>query len=733
MLMNKKFLGVPLGFPLDEGGKFRLCETGGCPRVGLFAAIPDQSVRGFPLLSLTQIQNCSFNFCVLFFSLIFSLPSFSQINKKIDSLKRVLEITAVDSTKTNLYHAIAWQYLEINLDSAMLYDGKGLALAKKIGFAKREAYLLDLEGYINLYKSDFEKAIQLHIDALKLHEKLGDKMGSTRSINGIGFVYDMQGNYDKAIDYYQQSLTILKELKSDLGIASSLNYIGNIYRKKKDYQTSLKYLFNGLKVIEKNPDPEFRASAYYEISNTYFESGQLDSSIKYALKVTKIYESMKDTMAGRYADMLNTIGSIYKKQGKYEQAIKICNASFLKAKKIGIIDVMKEASRTLSESYSNIKDFQNAYNFQSIYSKIKDSTSTGSQVAQLEAKFLKEKNDALHKKEIEHHEQIAKEENYRKNIIIWSVVAGLFLIILFSIFILNRWRITNRQKSIIEKQKLIVDEQRKLVEEKNKDITDSINYAQRIQRALLASDSLLAPALKGEFAQDYFILFKPKDIVSGDFYWATKVSSPNGGGQEGARFYLAVCDSTGHGVPGAFMSLLNISFLNEAINEEGLIQPNEIFNHVRQRLIQNISQDGGKDGMDGILIQLEIKNEKLKIEYAAAHNAPILIQDGKLIELDADNMPVGLSDRKNSFTLRAVEPQTSDLKPQTLYLYTDGFADQFGGPKGKKFKYKPLNDLLSVNSNKPMNEQKLILEKTFEDWKGNLEQVDDLLIIGIKI
>ena len=214
------------------------------------------------------------------------------------------------------------------------------------------------------------------------------------------------------------------------------------------------------------------------------------------------------------------------------------------------------------------------------------------------------------------------------------------------------------------------------------------------------------------------ILFKPKDIVSGDFYWATE--------KEG-RFYLAVCDSTGHGVPGAFMSLLNISFLNEAISEKDIRQPNEVLNHARQRLIENLSSEGAKDGMDGILVCFD-KN-KNQITYAAAHNAPIVVTSGVLEELDSDNMPVGLADRFDSFKHETL----STTQGTVLYLYTDGFADQFGGPRGKKFKYKQLNDLLLVNNSKTMTEQKDIFEKTFEGWKGNLEQVDDVLIIGIRL
>jgi serine phosphatase RsbU (regulator of sigma subunit) len=262
-----------------------------------------------------------------------------------------------------------------------------------------------------------------------------------------------------------------------------------------------------------------------------------------------------------------------------------------------------------------------------------------------------------------------------------------------------------------------LNHQKEIVEEKNKEILDSINYAQRIQYALLANEELLQEQLP-----EHFVLFMPKDIVSGDFYWATKVHAT---AEHPSRFYLAVCDSTGHGVPGAFMSLLNISFLNEAINEKLIAEPGQIFDHARTRLIENISQQGQKDGMDGVLLCKEGKH----ISLAVAHNGPVIIRNGTIIELDADKMPVGKGERNESFRTFTPELETGDM----LYIFTDGYADQFGGPKGKKFKYANLYKLLSEIAQLPMAQQREHLRESFELWKGDLEQIDDVCIVGVRV
>lgn len=316
-------------------------------------------------------------------------------------------------------------------------------------------------------------------------------------------------------------------------------------------------------------------------------------------------------------------------------------------------------------------------------------------------------------------------------------VSCTIFILLFGVFRFRTNALLKRKKELeqivetrtaeLKEQKNIAEIQTEIVQQKNKEITDSINYAQRIQRSLLANTKLLNEGLNMQNNGSYFILFKPKDIVSGDFYWAAKNDN---------YFYLAVCDSTGHGVPGAIMSMLNMACLNESISK-GIQQPDLILNETRSRIIEHLSNNDvgevGKDGMDCSLLRFDFKNNELSV---ASANNPIWIvrkntsSKTELIEIPPDKMPVGQHDKQNiPFTSKNIKLQSGD----TIYSFTDGFADQFGGPKGKKFKYKQLQEaILSIQTN-DMPEQKEILLQQFNKWKGQLEQIDDVLIIGIKL
>jgi serine phosphatase RsbU (regulator of sigma subunit) len=275
-----------------------------------------------------------------------------------------------------------------------------------------------------------------------------------------------------------------------------------------------------------------------------------------------------------------------------------------------------------------------------------------------------------------------------------------------------------QQNISLESKNIEINNQRQILEEKHKEITDSINYAERIQRSLLASKKMLDDNLN-----DYFVLFKPKDIVSGDFYWATTLSNSN--------FILVTADSTGHGVPGAIMSIVNIASLKEAI-VQGIQSPDLILNETRRLVIENLkndgSEEGGKDGMDASLICIDFKNNKMTC--ACANNPIWIVRQGELIEIKSDRMPIGKHDKDTTpFKLHSFDLQKGDA----IYTLTDGYPDQFGGVNGKKFKTKQLQEFLVSIAGEPMGIQKQKLETGFDKWKGNLEQVDDVCVIGIKV
>jgi len=303
------------------------------------------------------------------------------------------------------------------------------------------------------------------------------------------------------------------------------------------------------------------------------------------------------------------------------------------------------------------------------------------------------------------------------------IIYGIIIIIL--IYFLVQYRTKSLRKAnqvLIEKDKASreVEKQRQELAIKNKNITDSIQYAKKIQEALLPSHDIIKKLLP-----DSFILFKPKDIVSGDFYWLTEKKN---------KVFVSAVDCTGHGVPGAFMSLIGFKILENIIKVQGVEKPSEILNILSMGIENTFHRDEEdyllKDGMD--LAFCAYDREKKLLEYAGAFNPLYLIRDNKLIETKADRFSIGLKqmlNEQNEFTNHSVSIKKGDM----IYLFSDGYPDQFGGPNGKKFMYRRFRHLLLTIHKLPLQEQKDFLEKSIEDWKGEeYDQVDDILVIGIR-
>jgi serine phosphatase RsbU (regulator of sigma subunit) len=410
-----------------------------------------------------------------------------------------------------------------------------------------------------------------------------------------------------------------------------------------------------------------------------------------------------------------SIAEINSAIGKHEPAKKYALKGTELVEKSGDKEELKNCYITLSNIFAAAGDFPSAYKYEKWVHIVTDSLNSDAinkRIGQMQAMYESDKKqskiDLLTKDN-----EIQGEKITRQRIINYTVVAGLLSVLVLAFISLKRYR--EKKRANVE-----ITHQKEIIEEKNKEIVDSIQYARRIQKALLASENLLKKNLP-----EYFIYYKPKDIVSGDFYWALEMP-------DASRFIIAACDCTGHGVPGAFMSLLNISKLNETVRERKITQPDLILNNVREEIIEALSsedvEEKSRDGMDAVICSYDFKNKHL--QFAAANNAPVIIRSGELIEFKADKFPVGIHQGElKPFTLQNTELQKGDI----VYCFTDGYADQFGGDKGKKMMSKNFKELLRSISDKSMDQQKQALDNSFSSWKGNLEQLDDVLVIGVRV
>lgn len=287
----------------------------------------------------------------------------------------------------------------------------------------------------------------------------------------------------------------------------------------------------------------------------------------------------------------------------------------------------------------------------------------------------------------------------------------------FELKLKNKNLVSELQKSNEHLEQKVIERTQKIESQKN-EITDSIRYAKRIQNAVFPPEEVIDKLLP-----EYFILNKPRDIVSGDFYWLAEKED---------KVVVAVADCTGHGVPGAFMSMLGIAFLNEIVNKSASLQANEILNQLRSQVIRSLHQTGKEDeARDGMEIALCIIDfNKRKVQFAGAFSPLYLVRDHELVEIKADKMQIGIyDDEEQSFMYQELQLNQND----TIYLFSDGYVDQIGGPRRKSFKSKYFKDLLLNNHEVNMEEQKKILEKTIEEWRGEMEQIDDMLVMGIKM
>ncbi len=603
---------------------------------------------------------------------LFSHFGFSDPISKLDSLNLELKKANHDTTQAKVlediakFHSSNSNYkksIEASLNAKKIYI--------KLGDDDNEAAMLNAIGAQYYYLKNWGKSIKYFSEANQMAKKMGSIQDQARYLNNIGLIYDKWGDYDKAVEYHTKSLIMNTELENDLAISSNLNNLALIYTKTERYDKAIEFYKKSLTIKRKFNQRERLSLVLQNIAWSYYKSENHAPALKYAHEALEIAQEDKDIYNEKGA--LTKLGDIYDGMENYKMAnqyIKLANI---------------------------LRDSLNQMNNTEL-------------IAEMDAKYEAEKKDneiALQQVEIGIQNAEVKLQSTQK---IWFAIGLLLSLVL--LFVAYR---SFKQK---KKANLLLEEKNTIIEEKNKDITDSITYASSIQQSILPDAKQIAQVLP-----EHLIFYKPKDIVSGDFYWFHE--------KDDLAFIMAA-DCTGHGVPGAFVSMLCNNVLNQVIIENDRNDPGEILTEVNRSIITSFRKKGAEfapsDGMD---CSLCVVNKKTKeINFAGAYNQLVIVNDGELKEIKADRTPIGGRTKIGyKFKSNNVKTHPND----TFYIFSDGYADQFGGPKGKKFMIKSLKQLFIEIHEQPMKTQYKHLDKTLLSWVGDREQIDDILIVGFKI
>lgn len=618
----------------------------------------------------------------------------------------------------------------------------------------------------NVFKrqGNYVKAFEFYSKSLEIRKKINDKRTLSIAYNNLGHVYKDISDQDsylvntspgeklnKALSCYEYALQLSTAADDKTGIQASYASIANIYESKKMYPLALETHLKSLDIALKNKGAnKFISSAYNNIGKIYrtqsrddFKAEKLnpddrlklmfecfESAREYAEKTSDFY--MKKEAYGSLAAYFSETGK-YQEAYEYQKKFKEYNDSIYNSEnsdKLSAIFTSFEAEKreiqfSIEKEKSDLLHDQQLKQKQIVYEFEKQAFAQKSEndkqnILYREQEKRKRLNEGFkRKKQLDQMEKVRIKEVYqlnqkRKNMVIGFIIFGLFLVLLFSFFIYRRFRHTKKQNILIEKQKKAVETQKHLVEEKNKEILDSITYAKRIQSAILPQ-----PKLVKEYFKESFILYKPKDIVAGDFYWFEVVDD---------LIFFAAADCTGHGVPGALVSVVCHNALNRSVKEYNLKNPAEILDKTREVVISEFekSDEDVKDGMDISLCTVNMNT--LILNWSGAHNPLWILRDGEIIEYKADKQPIGKFAHEKPFTNHRIELLDKD----EIYIATDGFQDQFGGEKGKKFKASQMKELLILHAQQSMENKLKMMDSSFEAWRNELEQVDDVCLIGVR-
>ena len=657
-----------------------------------------------------------------FIFLLYSVNTFAESDSLLQNLKLTLESKIDDTVRVrilseivdNTYDFAIWpKYNELTLDLANSHlPNSDSALA--FIYNKYKGYALNNKGLQIEYEGNRVSALKYYQESLALHRMNGCKKGMSSCLNNIGSMLYDQEEYELALNYYNESIKIKAELGYEEGLAWTYMNVGSLEEKLKRNESALNYYTKAYKIHSKLDNVYGIGAAAHNIGNILMKtSGNIDLAINKYRESLRCYTNVGDSTGISWE--LGIIGYELFKGGQKDSAIYYVDRSLRMAKNNNYQEGIVAAAGHLVEIYKTLKKYQLAFKYQLVKKEVEDSILSNkveNEIVKTEMQFVHNQEKLEIEKEQEKKEIIAKAKHELQEAIIIAILVGLLIIIVFFILLFQRFKKEKYQKLKIEKQR---DE----IKVKNTEIIDSITYAERIQKAIMKIEENESKKLP-----QHFILFKPKDIVSGDFYWVKEING---------MLYLAVADCTGHGVPGALMSMLGISLLNDILNDNHGISPGDLLTQLRARIIIELNQSedeqASKDGMDISLIKLDLQNGQA--DWAGANNPLWIVRknDDNIEEIKPNKEPISYYAEMNEFANNSIQLNKGD----SFYLFSDGYPDQFGGFKGKKLKYKAFKNLIVMNAGEEMEMQKRLLSTFFENWKGDFEQIDDICVFGVKV
>jgi len=597
-------------------------------------------------------------------------------------------------------------------------------------------------GKIFAKQGNFLKAQEFYLKSLELRNLIGDKKSIAAIYNELASLYKLQSDLHKATEYLRKSLVIYEILEDKEGIAYTHALFGEIYFEMKEYSVSVSSFNHSLEIYNELNKMEQIVTIYQFIGKNYVAQRNLRDAIENFNKALEINEKLNNDKS--FYTIFNELGNVYLLMKEYNKALQFASKSFDWASKENEKLLLVESSRILTDAYANIGNYKKAYDFQKVFKDSSECLLIGEykkQINNIEYQHLNEKEQLAQKHESEMNEVLHQEMVQRLRIKIFTIVGAFVFLLLIGLVVFRIVQIERKamklflqknaeiqqqkdeiqmQKDEIHMQKNLISQKKQILEHKNKEIMHSVNYASKIQSALLPDEQIL----KDNFSE-YFLLFKPRDIVSGDFYWFDKQEQ---------KMIIVAADCTGHGISGALMSMLGVSFLSEIVKVEGLNDPgnllNQLHNKIKDAFRQSLKNNDVQDAIDMALCIIDKKLNKL--EFAGAHNCILIVRNTNdemnITELKGDRNSISVMENEDIFTTKSFDIQKDDI----IYLFTDGYLNQFGGKEDKKFKLKNFKDLVQKINEKPLAEQQKIIEKKLDSWIGDDDQVDDVLIIGIK-